>query len=51
MDIADGSILVSKTIEHNGSLRTLKDALQTLAREITGQQPKIKVAYKLRGAS
>ena len=43
MDIADGSILASKTVEHNGSLRTLKDALQTLAVEITGDPSKIEM--------
>lgn len=37
IDIKDGSLLVSKTVEHSGSLRTLKDALQELAEEISGK--------------
>jgi hypothetical protein len=44
MDIADGSILASKTVEHSGSLRTLKDALQTLAEQIAGDPAKFELA-------
>ncbi len=44
MDIKDGSILVSKTVEHNGSLRTLKEALDQLAQKITDQPAKIDIA-------
>ncbi len=34
MDIKDGSIIVSRTVKHNGNLRTLDQALQQLAYEI-----------------
>ncbi len=34
MDIIDGSILMTKVVEHNGSLRTLRTALESLALQI-----------------
>ncbi len=43
MDIKDSSILVSKTVEHNGSLKTLKGALKKLARDLSGQPPSIEI--------
>jgi len=38
MDIDDSTILVSKTVEHTGNLRTLKSALENLAYQLTKTQ-------------
>ncbi|MCP4752938.1 MAG: hypothetical protein GY866_18785 [Proteobacteria bacterium] len=40
MDIADGSILVSKTVRHNGDLKTLEYALEELAYRTAGEDMK-----------
>ncbi len=41
MDIQDGSILVSETVEHTGKLRTLRVALDKLAAKLIGRPEKV----------
>ncbi len=41
IDIKDGSILITETVEHNGSLGTLKDSLTFLARKLTGDEDEL----------
>lgn len=41
MDIKDGSILVTETVEHKGSTDELKGSIEKLARKLTGNQEKL----------
>jgi len=51
MDIKEGSILVSKTVNHSGKLQSLAVALEELAFQLTGEKERIKAGEERNDAA